>query len=175
MDKWFAVGGKWDRMVCKWEEVVNVGLVINKEMLIGEYTHTQDEKKRISLPIKFRKEMGKSVVITQGLDSCLFIYSAKEWQKISEKLGSLSFGQAGSRGLNRFMLAGASEVEVDSIGRILIPEYLRDFAKLSGKVVFAGIYNRVEVWNEASWNDYKKAIRTEANDLAEKLGEIGAI
>ena len=177
VDKWFAVGGKWDRMVDKWEEVVNVSLVriINKDMLIGEYTHTQDEKKRISLPIKFRKEMGKSVVITQGLDSCLFIYSAKEWEKISEKLGSLSFGQAGSRGLNRFMLAGASEVEVDSIGRILIPEYLRDFAKLSGKVVFAGIYNRVEVWDEASWNKYKKAIRTEADGLAEKLGEIGAI
>lgn len=144
-------------------------------MLIGEYTHTQDEKKRISLPIKFRKEMGKSVVVTHGLDSCLFIYSLKEWQGISEKLGNLSIGQADTRGFNRFMLAGASEVEVDSIGRILIPEYLRDFAKLSGKVVFAGVHNRVEVWDESSWTEYKKTIRAEADRLAQKLGEIGAI
>lgn len=144
-------------------------------MLIGEYTHTQDEKKRISLPIKFRKEMGKSIVVTQGLDSCLFIYSLKEWEKIAEKLGNLSIGQADTRGFNRFMLAGAVEVDVDSIGRILIPDFLRDFAKLTGKVVFAGVHNRVEVWDENSWIEYKKTIRAEADRLAQKLGEIGAI
>jgi MraZ protein len=144
-------------------------------MLIGEYTHTQDEKKRISLPIKFRKEMGKKIVVTHGLDSCLFIYSVKEWEKIADKLGGLSIGQSDTRGFNRFMLAGASEVDVDSIGRILIPEYLREHATLSGKVVFAGVHNRVEVWNEASWIAYKKTIRAEADRLAQKLGEIGAI
>ena len=144
-------------------------------MLIGEYTHSQDEKKRISLPIKFRKEIGKTIVVTHGLDSCLFIYSMKEWQKISEKLGNLSIGQSDTRGFNRFILSGATEVEVDSIGRILIPEYLRDYAKLSGKVVFAGVHNRVEAWDEASWIEYKKGIRAEADRLAQKLGEIGAI
>ncbi len=144
-------------------------------MLIGEYTHSQDEKKRISLPIKFRKELGKSVVVTHGLDNCLFIYGVKEWQKISEKLGNLSIGQTDTRRFNRFILSGASEVEVDSIGRVLIPEYLREFAKLQGKVVFAGVHNRVEVWNEGAWIAYKKAIRGDADKLAEKLGEIGAI
>lgn len=144
-------------------------------MLIGEYTHTQDEKKRISLPSKFRKEIGKTIVVTHGLDNCLFIYSLKEWQKIAEKLGNLSIGQANTRGFNRFILSGASEVDVDSIGRILIPEYLRDYAKLTGKVVFAGVHNRIEVWNEESWISYKQTISAEADSLAEKLGEIGAI
>jgi MraZ protein len=144
-------------------------------MLIGEYTHTQDDKKRISLPSKFRKELGKTIVVTHGLDSCLFIYTLKEWGKIAEKLSNLSIGQADTRGFNRFILAGATEVEVDSIGRILIPEYLRDYAKLSGKTVFAGVHNRVEVWNEASWTEYKKSIREKVDTLADKLGEIGAI
>ena len=144
-------------------------------MLIGEYTHSQDDKNRISLPSKFRKEIGKKIVVTHGLDSCLFIYGMKEWQKISDKLGNLSIGQADTRSFNRFILAGASEVDVDSIGRILIPEYLREYAKLSGKIVFAGVHNRIEVWDETAWTNYKKNIRAEADRLAQKLGEIGAI
>lgn len=94
---------------------------------------------------------------------------------MADKLGSLSFGQAESRNFNRFMLAGAAEVDVDSIGRILIPEHLRDYAKLGGKVVFAGVHSRIEVWNETAWADSKKAVRAEADKLAQKLGEIGAI
>lgn len=144
-------------------------------MLIGEYTHTLDEKKRLSLPSKFRKELGKKVVVTHGLDNCLFLYPMKEWEKISEKLGSLSMGQADTRGFNRIMLAGAVEVEVDSIGRILVPEFLREYATLSSKAVFAGVHSRVEIWDEGKWKDYKAKVLKEADQLAEKLGEIGVI
>ncbi len=144
-------------------------------MLIGEYLHTLDPKKRISLPVKFRKAFGRNVVVTRGLDHCLFLYPVREWEKISQKLGELPFGQANTRGFNRFMLSGASEVEVDSAGRILIPEYLRQFAGLSTKVVFAGIHSRVEIWNERAWTTYKKRIERQADALAEKLGEIGVI
>lgn len=146
-------------------------------MLIGEYTHTQDDKKRISLPSKFRKEIGKKVVITHGLDNCLFMYPVKEWAKISEKLGNLSMGQADSRGFNRIMLAGAVELEVDAIGRILIPEFLREYAgvQIKTKVVFAGVHNRVEVWDESRWKEYKSKILKQADQLAEKLGEVGVI
>lgn len=144
-------------------------------MLLGEYSHTLDEKKRISLPIKFRKEIGKKMVVTHGLDNCLFIYSIDEWAKIAEKLGNLSLGQADSRRFNRFILGGAIEMEVDGLGRILIPEHLRHFAKLDNKVVFAGVHNRVEIWNEAHWNSYKQKVSKEADALAEKLGSIGAI
>ncbi len=144
-------------------------------MLIGEYVHTMDAKKRLSLPSKFRKKFGKTVVVTKGLDNCLFLYPRKEWEKISEKLGELSFGQADTRGFNRFMLAGATETDVDSVGRILIPDFLKDFAGLKNKVVLAGIHSRVEIWNERRWNEYKKRIEGQADQLAEKLGDIGVL
>ena len=144
-------------------------------MLIGEYTHTIDDKKRISLPAKFRKEIGKTVVITHGLDNCLFLYSTTEWEKIAEKLGSLGMGQADTRGFNRFMLAGAVEVDVDSLGRILIPDFLQTFADLNERVVFTGVHNRVEIWNDKNWDAYKKRIEKQADKLAEKLGDIGAL
>ena len=142
-------------------------------MLIGEYTHTVDEKKRISLPSKFRKEIGKKIVVTHGLDNCLFLYPMKEWQKISAKLAELGIGQSDTRGFNRFMLAGAVEIDVDSIGRILIPDFLRDFASLGEKVVFAGIHNRIEIWNDKRWSEYKGRIEKQADVMAEKLGQIG--
>ncbi len=143
-------------------------------MLIGEYTHTIDDKKRISLPVKFRKEVGKKIIVTHGLDNCLFLYSLKEWTKISEKLANLSMGQSDSRGFNRFMLAGATEVEIDAVGRMLIPEYLKEFAGLTSKVIFTGVHNRIELWNETRWLEYKKGVLAKADALAQKLGEIGA-
>ncbi len=144
-------------------------------MLIGEYIHTADEKNRISLPSKFRSELGKSIVITHGLDGCLFIFSTKEWKKIADKLAALSIGQADSRGFNRFMLAGAAEADVDSLGRILIPDFQRSFAALTKKMVFAGVHNRVEVWNVEKWAEYKAKVIGQADALAQKLGEIGAV
>jgi len=144
-------------------------------MLIGEYTHILDPKKRLSLPAKFRKEMGKNVVVTRGLDSCLFIYPMKQWEAISQKTADLSMGQADSRGFNRFLLSGAVETDVDSAGRILIPDFLKDFAGLKSKVVLAGVHNRVEVWDEKKWMQYKAQIEKQADTLAEKLGDIGVI
>ena len=142
-------------------------------MFIGEYTHSVDTKKRISLPSKFRKELGKKVVVTNGLDNCLLVYSLKAWEDIAKKLGSLPMGQRDTRGFGRFMLAGAVEVPVDSIGRILIPDFLRDFADLKTKVVFAGVYDRIEIWNDKKWSEYKRQIENQADNMAEKLGEIG--
>ena len=114
-------------------------------------------------------------MVTHGLDNCLFLYSIEEWKKIADKLSGLSIGQADTRGFSRFMLAGAVEVEVDSIGRILIPDFLRDFAELQGKVVFAGVHNRIEIWDEKRWVEYKSSIEKQADLLAEKLGEIGVL
>lgn len=144
-------------------------------MLIGEYKHKLDDKKRISLPMKFRKSLGKKIIVTHGLDNCLFAYTEKEWQKISEKLSELGMGQADKRGFNRFFLSGATEIQIDSVGRLLIPEHLINFAGISSKVVFAGVYNRVEIWDEDRWEDYKGKVLKNADLVAEKLGEIGAI
>ena len=144
-------------------------------MLIGEYKHTLDIKKRLSMPSKWRKELGTELVVTRGLDNCLFVYPQKEWQKITEKIGQLPLGQADTRSFNRFFLSGAVEVEVDSVGRILVPDFLKDFAGLDTKVVLAGIYDRVEIWAENKWEEYKRRIEGQADALAEKLGEIGVL
>lgn len=142
-------------------------------MFIGEYTHTVDEKKRISLPSKFKKELGKKIVITRGLDSCLLVYPLKSWETIAKKLGDLPMGQKDKRDLGRFMLSGAQEVDVDATGRILVPDFLRDYAALKSKVVFAGVYNRIEIWNDKEWGDYSQRIEKQADAVAEKLGELG--
>ena len=144
-------------------------------MFIGEYEHTLDEKARVSLPKSFRAALGKKMVMTRGLDNCLFVYSRADWEKVSAKLGQLSFAQADTRGFNRFILSGAAEVETDSAGRVLIPEHQREFAGLKKTVVFAGVSDRVEVWDKARWSAYKAKIEKQADALAEKLGEIGAL
>jgi MraZ protein len=95
-------------------------------MLIGEYTHIIDDKKRLAIPAKIRKELGAKAVITRGLDNCLFIYPSKEWQKLVEKLSNLPIGQRDTRGFSRLMLAGASEVDLDTLGRVLVPDYLKN-------------------------------------------------
>lgn len=144
-------------------------------MFLGEYEHTLDEKKRISLPKSFRQGLGKKMVMTRGLDNCLFVYPLRGWEKVAAKLETLSFAQADTRGFNRFILSGAAEVEVDGAGRILIPEHQRQFAGLKKNVVFAGVSDRVEVWDAGKWNEYKARIEKQADALAEKLGEIGAL
>ncbi len=144
-------------------------------MLIGEYTHTLDPKKRLSLPAKFRKELGEKIIVTRGLDSCLFIFSEKAWEGFAEKFRALSLGQGSARDFNRFVLAGAVESEVDGAGRILIPDFLKSFAKLSSKVVLAGVGDRVEVWDAALWHEHTARIEKQADALAEKLGEMGVL
>lgn len=146
-------------------------------MLIGEYRHTIDDKNRLSLPAKFRQEMGKKVVITPGLDSCLFIYTMKEWEKISERLSvsESSMLQADNRAFNRYLLGGAVEVEVDAAGRMLLPEHLRERGKLQSKTVFIGVRDRVELWDDAIWQAYRKEVERKADALAEKLGGAGMI
>ena len=144
-------------------------------MLIGEYLHTLDGKKRISLPSKFRKEIGRRVVVTRGLDTCLFMFSLKAWEKIAEKVSNLPVGQADTRGMSRFLLAGAIETEVDGAGRILIPEYLKEFADLKSRVVLAGVSDRVEIWNEKTWEEYKRRIEKGADQMAQTLGDLGIL
>lgn len=144
-------------------------------MLIGEYKHTIDEKNRMSFPIKFRKEMGKTVVVTPGLDKCLFIFTLKEWSRIASRLSEASMLSSDNRSFNRYLLGGATEVSVDPQGRILIPDFLKDRAGLAGKVAVVGVHTRVELWDQSSWDTYKRGVETQADDLAEKLGGVGVL
>lgn len=142
-------------------------------MFIGEYRHSIDDKSRVSLPAKFKKELGKKVFVTRGLDNCLFLFTTSTWQTISDESAKHGHMQMDSRGFNRFLFSGAVEVDVDAMGRILIPDYLREFAKLKSTVVFAGVHNRIEIWQDKLWDAYKKRIESQAEDMAEKLGAVG--
>ena len=142
-------------------------------MFIGEYSYTIDEKKRLAIPTKFRQLLGKKTVITRGLDNCLFLYPTKEWQNLATKLSKLPLSQADARGFARLMLTGAMEANLDNLGRILVPDFLKGYAGLKKKVVIAGVYNRIEVWDEIKWQEYKKKTEMAVGDIAERLKELG--
>lgn len=144
-------------------------------MFIGEYTHTMDAKRRVSLPSPFREELDDSVVLTRGLDSCIFLFPEGAWQNIADELASLSFGDADSRGLNRFLLAGAREVTIDKSGRILVPDFLAEFADLDKEVVFTGVHSRIELWGADQWKSYSAEVESQADLLAQTLGDVGMI
>ena len=142
-------------------------------MFIGEYTVSMDNKGRIAIPARFRSVLNAAAVITRGLDKSLFIYSKSEWEKIAQKLASLPLSQANSRAFSRLMLAGAYELEFDKQGRVNIPDSLRQFGSLTKKVVVAGLYNRIELWDEKAWELYKQTTEKESNAIAEALGQLG--
>ncbi len=142
-------------------------------MFIGEYQHTLDDKGRIAVPAKFRQLLRKGMVVTKGLDVCLFVYPNAEWEKLVAKLAVLPLAKANTRAFSRLMLAGAMDVELDGQGRVTVPEYLRQFARLNKQVVIAGVYNRLEIWDEKTWDEYKRATEGKSNEIAEALGELG--
>lgn len=142
-------------------------------MFIGEYTYSIDEKKRLAIPTKFRQQLGKKSVITRGLDKCLFLYPLEGWNGLAKKLSQLPLSQADARGFARMILSGAMEVNFDNLGRILVPDYLKEYAKLKKKVVIVGVYNRVEIWDESTWKEYQKNVEKDVGDIAERLKELG--
>jgi len=142
-------------------------------MFIGEYQYTIDQKGRLQIPAKFRVELKKGAVVTRGLDNCLFLYAIDEWEKLAQKLSKLPISQKNTRAFSRLMLAGAMDVEMDKQGRVVLPDYLRKFAGLKKKVVVAGLYSRLEIWDVQKWEMYKKGTEKESEDIAEKLGELG--
>src|SRR6185436_13346777 len=142
-------------------------------MFIGEYQATLDDKGRISIPSKFRAKLKQQVVVTRGLDNSLFLYTMDEWKKLAEKLASLPISTANTRAFSRLMLAGAMDCEIDKQGRIILPAYLKTFAKIGKKAVIAGLYNRIEIWSEDLWEAYKKQTEAASNAIAEQLGSLG--
>ncbi|PIS39711.1 MAG: cell division/cell wall cluster transcriptional repressor MraZ [Candidatus Nealsonbacteria bacterium CG08_land_8_20_14_0_20_38_20] len=142
-------------------------------MFIGEYTYLIDEKKRLAIPAKFRKELGGKAVVTRGIDNCLVIYPLPEWKKLAKKLESLPSSRLDSRVFVRIMLSGAVDVELDKLGRILVPDYLKNYASLKKNVSILGLSNRIEIWDEEKWQEYKKKTETEVGDIAERLKELG--
>ncbi|MBI5731966.1 MAG: division/cell wall cluster transcriptional repressor MraZ [Candidatus Magasanikbacteria bacterium] len=142
-------------------------------MFIGEFQHNLDEKSRLAIPVKFRAELKEGAVVTHGLDNCLFVFSKNEWKRLAEKIVNLPVTQANSRAFSRFTLAGAMDVKLDRQGRIVLPEYLVKFAGIQKKVIVAGLYSRLEIWDEGKWNKYKSETESNSADIAEKMSSLG--
>lgn len=142
-------------------------------MLIGQYNHTIDAKKRLALPAKFRGELGAQVVVTKGVENCLVVYTQKEWEIMSAKLANLPVSQGEARSFTRHLLASAMEVELDKLGRILLPDYLKDYGALKKNVVICGLSNRLEIWDEEKWQQYSQNAEKGVEEIVSKLGPLG--
>ena len=142
-------------------------------MFLGEYKHTLDDKNRIAIPVKFRAALKSGMVITKGLDACLFVYPKATWKQWAEKLSKLPISQSRSRAFSRMMLGGAMEVEIDKQGRIVLPNYLKAYAQLNKNLVVAGLYDRLEIWDVDQWQQYKSQTERDSNHIAETMAEMG--
>lgn len=136
-------------------------------MFTGEFQHSLDAKGRVIVPSRLRDGLGDNFVITRGLDHCLFVYPMPEWEQIEKKLKRLPFNKKDSRAFNRLFFSGATMVESDKQGRVLIPQYLRDYARIDKELMIIGVGERVEIWSETAWREYFE----EADDNYEELAE----
>jgi len=142
-------------------------------MFIGEYSYNIDHKKRLAIPSKFRRVLGKKAVITRGLDNCLVVYPIEEWKKLTKKLENLPTSKIDARGFVRIMLSGAVDVKFDKLGRVLVPDYLKNYASLKKEVRVIGLSNKIEIWDEKKWTEYRQKTEKEIGDMASRLEELG--
>ncbi|MFH1503907.1 MAG: division/cell wall cluster transcriptional repressor MraZ [Candidatus Omnitrophota bacterium] len=144
-------------------------------MWYGEYNHTLDNKDRLILPAKFREKIKtlkqKKFFITRGLDGCLALYSQDSWLSLEEKLKSLSFTKQQSRFFNRLYFSGASEADIDSQGRIILPGYLKEFAQINREVMIVGVADRIEIWDKNLWDKFYHKNKKNFEEMAENLFE----
>jgi MraZ protein len=151
----------------EWEEKGRSGI-----MFMGEYLHSVDEKNRVSVPAKYREQLGASFVVTKGLDGCLFVYPKEEWEVFEQKLKALPLTNQGARQFVRFFFAGAVECSPDKQGRILIPQTLKVYSEIERDIVFIGMGNRIEMWSKHKWDTYNEAV-FDVNDVAKQMEELG--
>ena len=143
-------------------------------MLLGAYDHTIDDKNRLTLPAKFRQSFAEGVVVTRGLDGCLYAYRRADWDRLVEsRLAPLDPLSPQTRRLQRFFYAAASEAELDKQGRVMIPAQLIEHAKLGREVVVAGVNDRLEIWDRAAWRKELAEVEGSAEDVAERLAAQG--
>jgi MraZ protein len=142
-------------------------------MFLGEYRHSLDEKGRLTLPSKFRDKLASGIVVTRGLDGCLFVFSAETWQAFTKILNEqLPFTQKSARDFSRFFFSGASDMIPDRQGRILLPSFLREYADLQSDVVVIGANTRIELWNPEKWAPTLLEVEANAEQIAEQFGNI---
>src|SRR5947209_5116166 len=141
-------------------------------MLLGAHEHTIDDKNRLTLPAKFRQAFADGVVVTRGLDGCLFAFRRADWDRLVEsRLATLDPLSEEGRRLNRFFFSGASEAELDKQGRVMVPAPLIEHASLGRDVVVAGVNDRLEIWDRAAWRKELAEVEGRAEHVAERLAD----
>ena len=139
-------------------------------MLLGEHEHTIDDKNRLTLPARFREALGEGVVVSRGLDECLYVFAREEWARIMEqRLAELDPFSREAREMERYFFSGAVEADVDKQGRVMIPAALTSYAKLARDVVVAGVRNRLEIWDREAWRKQRDEFEGSAEHVAERL------
>jgi len=141
-------------------------------MFLGEFSHTIDDKGRLTLPSKFRALLAGGLVVTRGIDKCLFVFPLNEWQTLAGKVSNLPLVDPQAREFRRLLFSGASDDVPDKQGRVLIPQYLREYASLDGEVVVAGLNTHVEIWSPAAWTEARKGFESGTLD-AEHWAKLG--
>lgn len=141
-------------------------------MFIGQFEHAIDDKGRLSFPAKFRKGLQDGAVVTKGLDGCLFVFSQKKFEQMAENISNLPYTKSSARVYSRLILANACELEFDKQGRIIIPAYLRDYAKVKGEAIITGLYDRIEIWSKKAWKALAEKVDKDAGEVAEELSEF---
>ena len=142
-------------------------------MFLGEFSHTIDDKGRLTLPSKFRADLGHGVVVTRGVDKCLFVFTLAEFERLADRIGTLPMTQVEAREFSRHFFSGASDVELDKQGRVLIPQNLREYAGLDGDVIVVGINQRIEIWDANAWPQVRAAFERNAADNADHWAALG--
>lgn len=142
-------------------------------MFYGEYEHSIDRKGRLIIPAKFRQALHEhqiqTLVLTRGLDNCLFLFAESEWRLAEARFKQIPFTKAEGRRFNRLFFSGATEIQVDRLGRILIPKSLKEFAQIGGDVVIVGVSNRIEIWAKDTWREFYDASRQSFEEIAERV------
>jgi MraZ protein len=139
-------------------------------MLLGEYEHTIDDKNRLTLPAKFRQAFADGIVVTRGMDGCLYAYARAEWEElVSGRLATLDPLLKEGRRMQRFFFSAAVEGALDKQGRVMLPAALVQHANLGREVVVAGVYDHVEIWDRALWREELAQVEGGAEDVAERL------
>jgi MraZ protein len=138
-------------------------------MLLGEHEHSLDDKNRLTLPAKLREQLGEQVVVSRGLDGCLYVYSQAEWARLAERVGSLDAFSREARTMQRWFFASGSDAELDKQGRVVIPAALLAKAGIGREVTVAGVFDHLEIWDRTAWREQQQTVEGSAEDVAERL------
>lgn len=166
-EKWVEVGNSDPNSP---ERRVKVGKL--EPMFLGEFSHTIDEKGRLTLPAKFRADLAAGLIVTRGIDKCLFAFPSAEWHNLAQRVSNLPLTEPQAREFRRLLFSGASDDVPDKQGRVLIPQYLREYANLDGEVIVAGLNTHIEIWSPAAWREARTGFESGAlnNEHWAKLG-----